>query len=349
MSLKIISNINSINDNLTFAKHGLNCFSVARYLASAAFSSINPTLFYCYVYFFCHYNLLEEFYPELVPTIEGVDQYAIEKFVLANKLGLKLVTANSNNLLNSIKENLDQDYPVFVPINKNFWSNFSNNEPSQETEPYLLLIKGYNPATNVLVVQDLPVDNSLLSIQIPGLTYSENASQVYILTDVLEQANKSYNLSYNPGQIYQIEYLKRTSAIAIQTPTEALADILSQLSAYIENITYLIRPKFNFIETLSPENLNLILNYINNQQIFIYSLTHLLKTEQIDLNLIDEIYKAGSAAWLSWKKYAMLKAICLKTKKVNESILRELNQSYFKIYNEEHHFLNTIYKLKSIF
>lgn len=305
-----IPGIDRTLDTFTFADHGLNCFIVPKYLATAAFGAGNREIFYTYFYLYSHYDL------------NGLthDWSEIEEYVLHRKLGLKLETIKiGSDLPHQIMQALDHGCPVFVPVDRG--ALFYNRKYLENHHPHMFLVKGYNAATGMVMIHDCEQNDKLLNSGLSepllrqiGSIYSE----FYIPFDMLVACNRSYNEHFSLLK-HEIQIMSPSGAVATPGGREALADIARELKPGLTNVAGLLNQKLAFWKraaTGDPTVLRRLTAYLNSQLVLIRTLPKLLPSSGEDSPEVAEAVSAGLSAWETWKQSSTSLALA-ETRKRN--------------------------------
>lgn len=339
MSFKIIAGIDPIIDELHFDKHGLNCFTVPKYLAVAAFRSINPELFYTYLYLYQHYDFLElAGSSERALNTSSYSTYLneLEHYVLAQKLGLELstITVEEGNLCPVIRNLLDQNMPVFVPVDRG--ELFYACIYQQEVDPQLLLIKGYNTNTGVFVTHDFEQNYHLLNCQ-PLKSFGVVYSQFYILPEILEKANLSFNKNFKILK-HQLQAMQPQGTPTIETAGDAIKDIAAQFSLQRDALPSLLASKFTLLEDKRDGSIKQKMAYVNSQQILARMLSRLL-ADHAEQAMVEEVKKTSTDAYKSWKDFMTVLGVMEIRKSSEPTILGKQRE---KVIKAEQRFLQAI-------
>ncbi len=335
MTLKRLPGILTAADGFQFEAHGLNCFVVPKYLASTCFRPAGRELFYSYLYLYVHYALFDP--PDdihaAVPATEPIT--AIRR-VMTGKLGLDLKHVRSQpDLWQQIQILLDSGSPVLVPVDRAACF-YDVEHYGQTPAPTLLLVKGYNPETQVFVVQDWIQNNSLLSTPLldptPGAAsdgaYTLTAplgaalplstmvgsaySEFFVLPALLQAWHDAYNQHFDYLQ-HQLQVMQATGMPRVYTGAEALADIATELELVLDGIPRIIAPKLTMLTragTFAGErHMKAKLQFLNSQQVLAHTLASLVLPDGAEPHQGRALTMAGLACWARWRDLVMTVAV----------------------------------------
>ena len=337
MSFNVISGIDTAFDTFRFKVHGINCFTVPKYLAVSAFRPVNRELFYAYIYMYCHYNLLglaknpQHIVREL--NIAGYDLEGFEQYVLTQKLGLELLTVSiKGNLRQKICKALDSGFPVLVPTDQGkyfYWESYQ-----QEVRPHLLLVKGYNADTDVFVIHDGVQNNRLNQLLATlGFELGDAYSEFYMPASLLEQAYKSY-IEHNSYLRDQIQIIQPKGIPTIKSKRDALIDLVTELESHLDNVPALLAPKFTALEREGTFQTEAEALYINSQQVLAKTLPKLLPDDAAYVSLKRNLEDLGLAAYRAWKQFITAFAVMDRKGYRQVDVLSKLRLNILEVENK---------------
>lgn len=337
MSSKVILGIDTAFDTFRFKIHGINCFTVPKYLAVSAFNTVNRELFYAYIYMYCHYDLLglaknpQHIVREI--KIKGYDLEGLEQYVLAQKLGLELQTVSiKGNLRQKICKALDYGFPVLVPTDQGkyfYWENYQ-----QEAMPHLLLVKGYNADTDIFVIHDGVQNKHLNQLLVTsGFEVGDSYSEFYMPASLLEQAYKSY-IEHNSYLKNQIQIIQPKGIPAIKSKIDALIDLVTELESHLDNVPALLAPKFEALERQGTFQTEADAIYVNSQQILAKTLPKLLPDDATYVSLKRNLENSGLAACKAWKQFVIACAVMERKGDHQVDVLSKLKLNILEVENK---------------
>lgn len=339
MGFKIISGIDCLDDGFRFDQHGLSCFIVPKYLASRAFRPLNADLFYLYVYLYDHYDLLSFLKDSNDPAYAWYsfhNLFALAHYVLKQKLGLELLLFDvEEDLYQQVIHAIDQGWPVFVPVDRG--ELFYNCAYHRITDPHLILIKGYNTDTGVLVIHDFEQNYHLLNDQ-PIRPSGDIYSQFYLLPQMLQTANASFSHHFHYFK-QKFDCLRFLCEAPIQTEQEALRDIAAEITRHLDTFPAILIEKFQMLLNQTRFSLKARMSYLNSQQILILTLTKLLKAACYSPEKEQLIKATGYAAYQAWKGFLTIVGVLERKHEQNLHLLK--NQRDI-VSQKEYEFLQAI-------
>ncbi len=306
----ILSDILPLFKGLTFERDGLNCFTAPKAVATSFFDPVSPYAFNAYVYFAAHYDALglAADPDDMMPQPWSMD--AIERVVLA-KLGLELVSVRpAPDLAECVCEHIDGQQPVLVPIDKTrlFYYAHARDRPAAS----LLLVKGYQEDSRVLIIQDCIQSYHLLDAPVTGdavelrATVGDLYTQFYLTDRLLSDAFDAYRSHYRylDGHVQVLRRAPRSDP-GTTSPGRVLADLAAVVTgASPSGVEQLVRRKLEWLDRSVHSDLRHTLVFVNSQRILPDAIAHLTPSVGDGEPRLAALTGAVDRARAAWQGYA---------------------------------------------
>ncbi|WP_027338555.1 BtrH N-terminal domain-containing protein [Halonatronum saccharophilum] len=282
---KLIDDIISNTDNYTFKE--LNCFYKPFAIILASFHKTYYDIFLFYLYIFLIFK------PNLWLEYESTKDYnenhmLFYKKILEDKLNLTMVKIdynNENQFHERIKESLNQNNPIFMPMD--LMGLYYNKMYMEEPHRHYTIIKGYDREKKIYYILDnMHIDSGANTIY---KDFMITFDQIYQMNKLFFKNSEDEKIDYN--YFWGIKKFNDNLSFPTITVYEVLEDYLAMLKDINNEKIILDFAEKNAIDDIEKIDLEYIISRHNMKTVYYDILFKFLNEANVEEDSINKLKK----------------------------------------------------------